>query len=146
MNKWVIYALLTILFFGSDDIIRKYLFLDKSLKKNVTFFFTFFLGLFMLITSFLLYFNNNDTFDFKSNKKSFFLSMIAALFATIGILANNMAIFHVDNVSKSTSLINPGVIIFVFLASILFFNQSFNFYHLFGIILCSMGIMLVNSK
>ena len=69
MKHWIFYALLTIFFYGSQVIIRKYLFLDTSSSRDVTILFTSFLGLFLIIASYLLYVKNNKKCDLKSNKK-----------------------------------------------------------------------------
>ena len=143
MKHWIFYALLTIFFYGSQVIIRKYLFLDTSSSRDVTILFTSFLGLFLIIASYLLYVKNNKKCDLKSNKKYLYLSILAAFFAAMGILTNNLSIFYVDNISKSASLVHPGQIIFVFLASILYFNKDFNMRHLFGILFSCMGIYLI---
>ena len=103
MKHWIFYALLTIFFYGSQVIIRKYLFLDTSSSRDVTILFTSFLGLFLIIASYLLYVKNNKKCDLKSNKKYLYLSILAAFFAAMGILTNNLSIFYVDNISKSAS-------------------------------------------
>ena len=124
MKHWIFYALLTIFFYGSQVIIRKYLFLDTSSSRDVTILFTSFLGLFLIIASYLLYVKNNKKCDLKSNKKYLYLSILAAFFAAMGILTNNLSIFYVDNISKSASLVQSEKIIFVFLASISVYAQT----------------------
>jgi hypothetical protein len=107
--------------------------------------FMLFLGSFLLLLSFALYVKNGFkifTSECKSTK-IYFISGLAAFFATLGLLTNNSAIFYVDDVAKSEVVTHPAQVIIVFFASMFLFKNKFNLDTLIGVLLSCTGMYFV---
>ena len=65
------------------------------------------------------------------------------IFATLGLMTNNSAIFYVDDVAKSEIVVHPAQVIIVFFASLFLYKNKFNLDTAIGVFFSCLGMYFV---
>ena len=137
--------MITVLFYSTNILLRRWLFRNKADELEVIIIFMLFLGCFLILFSLFLYIKN-DCRIFTSkceNYKVVVFTALASLFATLGLMTNNSAIFYVDDVAKSEVIVHPAQVVIVFLASLFLFKNKFNLDTSIGVLLSCLGMYFV---
>ena len=145
IHDWRFFAIITSIFYSINILLRRWLFRSKADELEVMIIFMLILGTFLLMFSLFLYkVNGYRVFTSKcANNKILLVSCLAALFATLGLVSNNSAIFYVDEVAKSEVVVHPSQVILVFIASSLLFKNKFNLDTLIGVFFSCLGMYFV---
>lgn len=145
LHDWRFFAIITVLFYSTNILLRRWLFRNKADELEVIIIFMLFLGCFLILFSLLLYIKNDyRVFTSKcDNTTIVILTGLASLFATLGLMSNNSAIFYVDDVAKSEVIVHPAQVVVVFLASLFLFKNKFNLDTFIGVFLTCTGMYFV---
>lgn len=145
LHDWRFFAIITVLFYSTNILLRRWLFRNKADELEVIIIFMLFLGCFLILFSLLLYIKNDyRVFTSKcDNTTIVILTGLASLFATLGLMSNNSAIFYVDDVAKSEVIVHPAQVVVVFLASLFLFKNKFNLDTFIGVFLSCIGMYFV---
>lgn len=145
LHDWRFFAMITVLFYSTNILLRRWLFRNKADELEVIIIFMLFLGSFLILFSLFLYIKNGyKVFTSKCDNTTIVcVTALASLFATLGLMSNNSAIFYVDDVAKSEVIVHPAQVIVVFLASLFLFKNKFNLDTFIGIFLSCIGMYFV---
>lgn len=145
LHDWRFFAIITSIFYSTNVLLRRQLFRHKADELEVIIIFMLLLGFFLILFSYGLYVKNGyKVFTSKCNKEEIILyTTLASIFATLGLMTNNSAIFYVDDVAKSEVVVHPAQVIIVFLASLFLYKNKFNLDTGIGVFLSCLGMYFV---
>ena len=147
MNIWVFSSLLAAFLFSIFILIKKYLY-SRGCKVNEILFIHFIVyGFLSLIVANYIYVNTHTPIlsNNLKNYKNIMLITISSFFILAGVLAEQTALFKVNNPSYVSTILGVGVALIVYIASITLLKKKVELKGIIGIILSMFGLHLLTN-